>query len=160
MTKDRRKIVAHRPPKRKRARKSLRAGETAAVDKDEKVTEESIRAAKGFTREYELPRVYAAAARHAGEPSARPRDYHCGCSPSLTDFLPFCEEKKPGCRFAGRASPAEIDEDVDEILLARFFARFRKAMKARNKSTGPAKGRRFRRYLLEEESGGRRNGEK
>lgn len=141
-------------PKRRRARKSLRAAETTAGDEGEKVTEGSIRAARRFIQEYEIFRIYAAAARRAGEPLVRPRDYYCGCSPSLSDFLPVCEKKKPGCRFAGRVSPAEFDEDVDETLLVRFFARYRKALKARQKPTGPAKDRRFGRYLREEERGG------
>ncbi|MEZ5892225.1 MAG: hypothetical protein R3C58_03650 [Parvularculaceae bacterium] len=52
---------------------------------------------------YELvPRHFAEARRKAGDPSASPRDYACGC-PLAADMKPNCFEMRPGCKFIDRA---------------------------------------------------------
>jgi len=49
-----------------------------------------------------VPRRLAAERRQAGDPSASPNDYACGCPLCPKDFLPRCFAHKPHCRFRHR----------------------------------------------------------
>jgi len=67
--------------------------------------------------------------------SKAPRDFYCGCNPAYHDYLPLCEEAKPGCPYAGRLSKQEI-EVQDTVKAFIEFMKCFKGAAARAKKCG------------------------
>lgn len=69
--------------------------------------------AMGYAEKVLVPRALAEARRKAGDPSASPRDYDCGCPISVTDKRPRCFGLRD-CKFRDRyeAEPRSVADPV------------------------------------------------
>jgi len=121
------KVTIVRPPARKRARRGKSNTETTL---DEKlISDEMINDVCTHVERDMIPRIFAAAARRYGNPTIRPCDYYCSCTPCSRDFLPVCKEQKPDCRFSGRLSPEEIAAEETSAAIAALSTRISCAIK-------------------------------
>lgn len=129
-------------PKRKRARAAPPPAEAQA--EKPLLSDALIESVDNFIRNRLLPRLQAEIARRLGAPDARPRDFYCGCKLSALDGLPVCEEKTPGCRFAGRCAAEEMDAHESLEIGERHSAVKCEVVNAYRGPRGPAEAEAFR----------------